>query len=314
MKKLEEEALRADLAAVESLLASRTEEEDPIGWKHFQDRLSELSEQLTTVERQLDTTASVALFFGGRPVFGSRGIEADFGGQALQQFQTAVNTRLAELSTTVGSRGPLPLWAQGQMLLTDLARGSLGFVLEEANNVELVDSQLKSAVEDVVDLIHGLTSSDDELFEAATEDVDKRVFASVKSFIKLIDDKGATLRIVEGDRDFALQRDAIEIASQRVEDLQIDEDTISANGIIYLLPDSRRFELHASEGQILKGRIDAGILSSLIDQYGEALPGIIGSTVHVSLARRKIVARGRAPRFSFRLTGFSRERSQVSDK
>ncbi len=304
MKKLELDSLRADLAAIDALLAARSEDDDPIGWMHFQTRRNEIVQQLRSLDRELDTTASVALFFGGRPVIGSRGIEAEFGGQALQQFQTAVSTRLAELSNTVGSRGPLPQWAQGQMLLTDIARGSLGFVLEEANQGNLVDSQVKAAVGDIVNLIHGLASPDEELFEAATEDVDNRVLASVKSFIKLIDDRGATLRVVEGSRDFSLQRDAIETASRRIEDLEIDEDTISTAGTFYLLPDSRRFELHATDGSILKGRIESDLASSLLDDRGEALPGIIGAVADVTLARRKITARGREPRFSYRLVSF----------
>jgi hypothetical protein len=305
MKKLERDALLADLSATESLLASRSKEEDPIGWAHFSNKQDEIKKHLQGLEDKLDTSASVALFFGGRPVIGSRGIEVDFGGQALQQFQTAVSTRLAELSDPVGARGPLPQWTQGQMLLTDVARGSLGFILEEANGASLVDSHVKTAVEDVVNLIHSLSSPDEEAFEVATENVDDRVLSSVRAFIKLIDDKGATLRVVEGNRDFMLQREAIEIASHRIEDLRIDEDTIESTGMFYLLPDSRRFEFHTREGNILKGRFDAQTADILLDEGGEARPGIIGNLVRAQLARRKITARGREPRFSYRLIGFS---------
>ncbi len=280
MKKLEQDALLADLAAIDSLLDSRTEDEDPIGWRHFQTKRNEITEQLGTLEKRLDTTASVALFFGGRPVSGSRGIEADFGGQALQQFQTAVSTRLAGLSETVGSRGPLRQWAQEPMLLTNLARGSLGFILEEAHQGDLIDSHVKTAVESIINLIHGRASPDEEDFEAAIEDVDNRVLTSVKVFIKLIDDKGATLRVVEGSRDFSLQREAIETASRRIDELQIDEDTVSISGTFYLLPDSRRFELHAQDGSILKGQIDADVAASLLDESGEARPGICRGRTH----------------------------------
>jgi hypothetical protein len=306
MNKLERDALQADLAAVQALLKQRTPEEDPIGWMHFQARAKENERRLEAIAAEMDTTASVALFFGGRPVIGSRGIDADFGGKALEQFQNAVSTQLAALQGMLGARGPIPLRARSQLLVTDVARGSIGFVLEEAQpEGQLVDSQAKSALDGVVDLIHRIGSPDEEAFEAATEAVDKRVLSSVKLFFKLMDESGATLRVVEGDRDFSLQREAIEIARRRVDDLEIHEEAIEQTGTFYLLPNSRRFELHLPDGDVLRGILSTEVSEQLIDPGGKPHPGIIGSVATVSLTQRKITARGRDPRFSYKLVRFN---------
>jgi hypothetical protein len=305
MNKLERAALEADLAAVQALLSQRTREEDPIGWMHFQSRVKENERRLQAITAELDTTASVALFFGGRPVIGSRGIDADFGGKALEHFQNAVSTQLAALQGTVGARGPIQLRARGQLLVTDVARGSIGFVLEEAQpESQLVDSQVKSALDGVVDAIHRIGSPDEDAFEAAIEAVDNRVLSSVKAFFKLMDEAGATLRIVEGHQDFSFQREAVEVARKRIDDLEIDEDTIEETGIFYLLPDSRRFELHLPDGGVLRGTLSPEVSEQLIDVGGTPQPGIIGSSSSVRLIRRKITTRRREPRFSYKLIEF----------
>jgi len=305
MNKLERAALEADLAAVQALLRQRTPEEDPIGWMHFQARAKENEQRLQAIAAEMDTTASVALFFGGRPVIGSRGIDADFGGKALEHFQNAVSIQLAALQGTVGARGPIPLRAHSQLLVTDVARGSIGFVLEEAQpESQLIDTQLKSALDGVVDTIHRIGSPDEDAFETAVDAVDNRVLASVKAFFKLIDEAGATLRVVEGARDFSLQRESIEIARKRVDDLEIDEDTIERTGTFYLLPDSRRFELHLFDGGVLRGTLSTDVSEQLIDADGIPQRGIIGSVSTVRLTRRKITTRRREPRFSYKLIEF----------
>lgn len=43
--------LRADLAAVEALLAGRTEEEDPVGWLQLSARREERLEEIRDMER-----------------------------------------------------------------------------------------------------------------------------------------------------------------------------------------------------------------------------------------------------------------------
>lgn len=78
MKKLQIDALNADLATVDALLASRSENDDPVGWLQLKVRREEIEHEIQSLQPFRESHASVGLFFGGRPVVGTRGIRADF--------------------------------------------------------------------------------------------------------------------------------------------------------------------------------------------------------------------------------------------
>ena len=153
LRRLERDATMADIAAVEALLGARTAEEDPVGHMQFIRRLADLMRRLEEIEAAPYTTAEVALFFGGRPVVGSYGIFAEFGAKVIAEFQTLVSSAFAAQGGTLGARGPVPQRDRTQLLLTDFARGSFGFILRQAEDPQLVDSAMKDVVGHSVDLI-----------------------------------------------------------------------------------------------------------------------------------------------------------------
>ena len=198
MKRLELDSLSADLSAVEALLASRTQAEDPIGWMKYANRKAQLQQQVAAMVIKPDHHASVALFFGGRPVIGSRGIMADFAGKTLEQYQDMVSKRYAsvELSEPLSSRGIIQKRSYAQLMVTEVAQGSFGFVLEEASqDNELTETPIKQVVNDISDLIQKLAQADEEGFETVAETLDDRLLVSVKSFFKTLDDAGVHLEI-----------------------------------------------------------------------------------------------------------------------
>jgi hypothetical protein len=75
IRKLEIEGLLADLASVNALLAGLGPHDDPIGTMQFQHRRRELEEEIARLGHQQDAAGKVPLLFGGRPVWGSRGID-----------------------------------------------------------------------------------------------------------------------------------------------------------------------------------------------------------------------------------------------
>jgi len=98
IRKLEVEAMSAEAAALEALLRERTEDEDPVGHYQYTHRLNELRDYLDELTTAPDLTASVALFFAGEPVIGSRGVRADFASRAVGIFQDIVAKRFATMS------------------------------------------------------------------------------------------------------------------------------------------------------------------------------------------------------------------------
>lgn len=243
LKKLERDALAADLAAVQGLLSGRSYDEDPTGVFQLEARKDELEEALEHIELRPESHAAMAVFFGGAPVQGSRGIDADFAGGALGDIQEIVRKRLSNIEVgPLAPTGRLRLSNNSQLLVTDVARGSFGFILEESGqDAPIIDTVLKNVVEDVADLISKIAGIDHQGFADATDSLDGRILLSLKQFFRRLDEHGATIRFVEGDRDFLLDRAAVKRARERTEDIEIAERAVPFEGTLFLLPDSRRF-------------------------------------------------------------------------
>ncbi|WP_210253430.1 hypothetical protein [Antarcticirhabdus aurantiaca] len=308
LKRLELQALQADLQTVSSLLGARTEEEDPIGFLQFSYRRDELTRQIEDLADLHVSTANVGLFFGGQPVLGSRGIDATFGSKAIEQFQMLVSTKYGATNGAVGSRGRLPRRDQSELLVTDVVRGSFGFVMEENGDADLVDSGLKHAVAEVVDLIYRLGAPDEEAFEAGLESLDNRLLTALKNFFHTLDDAGATIRLVEDTRDFSLMRDSVTRARERTDGLAITEDrNVQIQGRLYLLPDAHRFELHPSNGDpTVRGTFTELSLEGVADADGRIPPGVIGETWLVDLAVRTVRVPNRDDRHTYRIARMRR--------
>ena len=207
--------------------------------------------------------AAVALYFGGRPVIGSRGILADFGARAVESFQNLVSTRFAALEGPLGERGPIPQRERSALMITEVAHGSFGFVLEESeapSAPELPVASLNEVVDEVCGLIPRLSASAPSrerrrlTLRVVPEALDKRVLGCLQSFFRILNDSGATLRIVEDRREFSLRSDMIARAKERTDAMNVEESSEVIEGRLFLLPDARRFELHPlGGGQSLKG-------------------------------------------------------------
>ncbi|NMG16635.1 hypothetical protein [Aromatoleum bremense] len=307
LKMLQLDGLRADLAAVEGLLASRSEEEDPVGWLQLSIRREEIEEEIRSAQAA-DVHASVGLFFGGRPVVGSRGIRADFAGQMVAQFQDLVSKRLATLeSGPLAARGPVPLREKAQLMITDVARGSFGFVLEEEPSSDaLTDTPLQIVVGEMSELIYRLSLPEDEIFESVSDTLDERLLLSVQRFFQLLDDAGATLRIVQGEKSLPMDAEAIHLARSRSEALQIAQrDDEEIEGVLYLLPATRRFELHGVGGgdEVVKGSVSPECLEALAGGVGVQAADVVGQRWRVQVRVREVQQRSRKPQINYTLTG-----------
>jgi hypothetical protein len=306
LRKLELDSLRADLASVESLLAERSEDDDPVGWLQFSQRKQELEAELAGFEALGDqASAGVAVFFGGRPVMGSRGVLASFGTKALNDFQLLVSAYSASLDGPVGKRGPVPQRDRSQMMITDVARGSIGFVLEEASeNEELLETPLHQVVADVCDMIYRIGSPDEESFEELAATIDDRVLSTLKTFFSLLDESGATLRIVNEENDVALQRDDIELARRRTDALEVSEHATEIRGTFYVLPESKKFEIHPTDGSAaIRGTTSNLALQAILEAGNEVKQGLVGSIVLAELRVKEARMKDRPARQGFVLVG-----------
>ncbi|MBI5786094.1 MAG: hypothetical protein HZA64_11600 [Rhodocyclales bacterium] len=313
MKRLELESLLADRESVMSMLATLTDR-DPIGRISFSARLAAIEEEIGRLQDQHETTGSVALMFSGDPVFGARSIGADFSASVLRSFQDLISKQISsEEFGRLGARGRVPERTSSALSIRELVRGSVGFVLEEtAQDAKLVDTPIKQAIDDVTVVITQAAAESDEEFEASIETLDPRMLVSLRDFFRTLDDGGAAVRIVEEDRDAALDFQAVRRARNRVDatDVQDTESDTVVGELLGLLPDSRRFEMKLLEsGEVIRGTVAASLATQWLELIELPDEKLIGQFWRTRMKIREVRERNRPPRRLYSLLGLLERRS-----
>lgn len=248
VNKLHLDGLNAELISVENLLEEAESHNDIVGQFQLQQKKVELENEIKEFEENLNTNANIALYFGGKPVFGSKGIVADFASVAINQFQEIIDKVNAhDILGKMGARGKVPLAGTNSLMITEIAKGSFGFVFEEVDldyEHDFFDSKLKERLNEVVSLITNTGAQDDELFQKVLSEIDGRTLTALKKFFSHLYSNKATVRLVEDLKDITLDDNAIYRGKIRTESIDIDEDDDTVIGIINgLLPDHKKFEL-----------------------------------------------------------------------
>jgi len=304
--RLKMEGLQAELASIEQLLEGAAEMDDPVGEYQLELRKTQLQNELATIAGVPEKTASVALFFGGKPVFGSRGIATDFAASMLDSFQELVQRSFASAEVgALGERGPIPRRESANLMVTHVTKGSFGFVLDElSDQVELDDSVLKTRVEEVVTILERIASSNELDFEEAIEEVDPRMLTTLKDFFSNLHSAEATIRLVDESADISLDAGAIRRGQVRTEASSIEEREITVRGVLEgFLPERRKFELRTDDDEVLYGSVSANAAI----QYAEMVSTgkhPIGEKWNVKLNQRIVSPLNRPQRTTNRLIDF----------
>jgi len=303
------QALRAELSTLLRLLDEANEVGDVAGQFQLSQRISEIEELIAQVEPSVHDRAAVGLYFNGKPVLGSRGIETEFAGKTLERFQDMVSKHFASKELgTLKERGTVPLKDCATLMLTGVTRGSFGFTLEEIlDQGDLFESSLKQIVSEVIDIVGYSASASEEDFENAVVDLDHRTLLSLREFFGLIDANGATVKLTEGNKWVALDANGIRRARQRTEATDIEESVSIVNGrLIGFLPEHKRFEMKTNvedKEVIIHGSSSkeaALAFQSLIDS-GRT---VIGEEFAVTMLTRVVKPRNRAPRTIYQIKDF----------
>ncbi len=301
---LEQQFLQANFAQAQALLADSVLDDDPIGQHQYAQLVNDLRAKLVAMPQAIaDAPAGIALFFGGRPVVGSVGIHAGFSSKAIEKFQSLVSQRFAaqELGP-LSSKGRVPLKDNTHLLVTDVVRGSFGFVLQAATQDDTSaprNTKLKTVVDEVAGTLSRVASQDEGLFDEAVSEIDERQKGALTEFFKLLDTEGATMRIVEGERDFELDQAAVQRARARVENMQITDQTLELEGqVVGWLDYSARFELRLHlDQELVQGAISRQALEKIASEGMEPYH----KHVRVSMKMRKVAVRNRQPKTAYTL-------------
>ena len=299
-RKLEQDRTRADLASVEALLAQLSDE-DVMMRLGLESRRDELIAAIQDIDAQEEHTASAALFFGGRPVASNRGIESEFGGIAVYKFQDLVAKLFAREVRGLGQRGVVPDKDAARLHITNVVRGSFGFLLEEIEpQHQFVKTALKSAVDDASRLLLAFAEPNDEKFQEAVEAVDNRIVSTAREFFDLMRDSGATLRLVAGELDNSFGPQAVARAAERADTTQVEEAEETTEGQLGgFLPDAHLFEFNSAGPRgTIRGKVDRALSASELAEFNKRFVNVPASA---QLQVRRVRRNGNVVRESFTL-------------
>lgn len=304
-KKLELDGLSAEINAVSQLLESAQSAGDFVGEIQLQHRLKKLNGHLEELRRHTlkDNSASVAIFFGGKPVLGSKGIAAEFAGSALEQFQTLVSKTFAKNEVgQLGSRGKVPFKAQSELMVTGLARGSFGFILDEmSEQTESEASELSHVIDHATHLLRDTAAQDEAVFERLVEELDARTLLALKNLFSNLYSNEATIRVVEGDLDVVIDAVAVRRGKIRTEAISIEEKTTEVSGVLEgLLPEHRKFEIREDSGNLVYGSVS----KEAVEQFEAASKSVINFRCTASVIIKTVKPLNRPPREVVRLIEF----------
>jgi hypothetical protein len=289
LRKLERDFVRADLAAVQELIA-QLGEEDVMARFGLEARRNELQQNITELEAlPEEVSASAALFFGGNPVVAARGIESSFAGSAVSKFQDIVAKMLAHETRGLGQRGVVPNRSASTLHITNIVRGSFGFLLEEVQPPQqILETSLKYAVDKATQLLDAFGEQDEERFRSAVEDIDDRLLDTAREFFSLMRQSGATLRLISGNLDRSFGARAVERAAERATSTTVDgaEELIRGH-LSGVLPESHQFEFRAGRDRgVIKGKVDRALTADQLETFNR-------QWVHVDADARMRVKRVR---------------------
>jgi hypothetical protein len=272
-------------------------------------RRDELRAAIHDLDEQEETAASAVLFFGGRPVAGSRGIESEFGGNAVTKFQDLVAKLLARQVGELGQRGVVPNKGAATLHITNVVRGSFGFLLEEIEpQPELVDTTLKGVVANAFELLRAFTEPNEEKFQEAVEAVDNRIVMTAGELFSMMRDSGATMRLVVGGSENTFGSQAVAMAAERAKTTDIEQKEEFIEGQLSgFLPDAHLFEFRseAANGaiRIIRGKVDRGLTASELTAFNLQLVNV---PAKVRLLVKRVRRSGQIVRESFSLLQIQR--------
>jgi hypothetical protein len=258
MKRIDFQHLLAEATTLKSLLAD-IPEEDVIDRMSMEARIRGVEAAMASAHVDEREPAKAILTFRGRPVFGTRGILADFGSDAVRKFSDAVTAVAASLDGPLSPMGPIPNRGVNQLLITNTAIGSFGFELEEYRSELPLDalSPIEEALEHVHGVLSGTLGTDDELADTVV-DTDPRALGLIRSFLQTMVDSEATCAFGLNGKTVRFADVAqVTVSLKRLsQENLVEKEEYLEGELLGVLPTRRTFEFQISgTGKIISGKV-----------------------------------------------------------
>jgi hypothetical protein len=214
------------------------------------------------------------LTFRGRPVFGSRGVSADFATSAAGLFTDAFSAVAAGVEENLRYMGPIPDKEKNQLLITGTAIGSFGFEfelpqahLDENNQPEfpLGPNRPEEAMEKLEKLFQvAAEGSDDDIAELVDE-IHPRAVKKAADFLSYLSEQEAWCGLEFKENVFRFAGiEQVRTSAERLTSSNIKESDDTFTGEFQgVLPKGRTFEFKLRDQKgVLRGKVGVEIVDA----------------------------------------------------
>lgn len=245
----------SEIGTLERLL-ERTPEHRTIQRIGFQGRLELVRQKIEGVPVP-PRPRRLAATFGGEPVIDNHGIDANFGAEAVTIFSDIIRLTTAASTDELKATGGIPSTAMSQPIITGVALGSFGFIMELPPTPLHEISYPEQAVNRVQELLRLAKEGNDADLSQATADLHPKAVIKVMELLDFVRKKRAHFAVNYQDNEVRFDSATeIEDSARRLNPANVERQTREFIGtLIGVVPDTLLFQLDPTDGESIHGRI-----------------------------------------------------------
>lgn len=263
MYELNYKHLLAEKNSLERMIAE-AKNPNSISIRSLKARLQDVIDEISHIDPS-HLTKKAVITFRGRPVDGSKSINADFSAKALEGLTNMVASVAASANHTLNYFGAIPNKNRHTLKITGIAVGSFGFELSlPAPQDDLIDGQKNDTEETITNiqtlLQYGLTGTDEQISDLV-ETIHPRAINNIRNFLSLMKDQEALFALQLNNTTTRIETNKQLLGLiERFSDENIQEKEETYRGrFIGVLPKTRTFEFQDDSKHIIKGKIGAHV-------------------------------------------------------
>ena len=265
--------LRSQLDATEQLLAQTGD--NLLMRTSLENRIADLREQIASVPEQTGA-ARLDVWFSGRAVYGSQGIEQGFMESTSKALVGMINASTRDKVRRLKEQRKTASMPRGRFYVTALTHGSFGYELtyKDSDGMLFDDPAIVESIQSTMKVIEETTVKGLDV-DALIQEQPIRMLANLKDFFSVLKKQGSTLRVESGSSALSLDSRSVDTGFDNIclSDILEKEETITATFQGAFI-ESGKFEYTDVEGRLLHGNISEDLTSEAIADLNRRYSGV----------------------------------------
>lgn len=266
--------LESQVAAAQSMLAAAGD--DLLMRTSLENRIADLREQIASVPQQAAGAAKLDVWFSGRAVYGSQGIEQGFMEATSKALVGMINASARDKVRRLKEQKKTANMPRGRFYVTALTHGSFGYELTYKDNDGLLfdDPAIVESIQSTMNVIEETTERGLDV-DALIQQQPIRMLANLKDFFSVLKKQGSTLRVESGSNALSLDSRSVDTGFNNIclSDIIEKEEEITATFQGAFI-ESGKFEYTDVEGRLLHGNISEDLSNEAIADLNRRYSGV----------------------------------------